>query len=122
MKEIEIIQTELIENLYNDLDNGAIIDEKGTRLLLEHYVDSIKGRKIEIFSNEHPPPHFTITYQGKSDSFNIETCEPLHNTLGNFKRNIKKWWLINKDNLIDIWNSTRPTDCTVGKIIIKEKI
>jgi hypothetical protein len=31
-------------------------------------------------------------------------------------KNIKDWFLYSKDRLIEVWNDTRPSDCTVGKI------
>ena len=81
-------------------------------------VGSYRGFKFEIFSREHPPPHFRAWYQGQSASFSIDTCERLRGNKG-LEQNesaIRKWWKDNKEKLIEVWNRTRPDDCPVGKI------
>jgi len=74
------------------------------------------GFKIEIFSNEHPPPHFRVYYQGETNNFRINDCAPLHgNALQRYYRDIRKWHKRNKGHLIQVWNERRPSDCPVGK-------
>lgn len=110
------LKSEIIASLEESIRQGPILNDKGMRRLEEKLVDKIDGLKVEIFSNEHPPPHFKVTYQGESNNFSIKDSEPLNgNGLKKWFRNIKKWHLENKDILINFWNVNRPTDCPVGK-------
>ena len=65
-------QDELAESFWN----GKIIDDHGNRSLTEATVARINKLKIEVFSNEHPPPHFRVIYAGKSNAFSIRDCTP----------------------------------------------
>lgn len=71
--------------------------------------------KIQVFSNEHPPPHFRVACDEGQNDFRISDCIPLHgNKLDRFYRQIKDWHKMHKQDLIDAWNNTRPSDCPVG--------
>ena len=117
MKEWKIeLPIELSKELEECFDMGPIIDDNEQRFLTEEVVDRIKGLKIEIFSNEHPPPHFRVCYSGECNNFTIQNCEAQNgNALSSYFRNIKKWHKKNKDILINFWNQKRPTDCVVGE-------
>ena len=94
---------------------GPLVDDAGTRQLEEEQFAAIGGLKVDIFSNEHPPPHFRVSFQGETNNFTISDCTPLNGSaLSRFFRNIKKWHKENKAGLIDFWNSKRPSDCPVG--------
>ena len=90
----------------------------GKRQSFKHLVGHLKGLKIEIFSGEHPPPHFRVEYSGESNSFRIDDGSPIYpnGDLKKYFRNIKKWHTKNKQLLVETWNNTRPSDCPVGKI------
>lgn len=45
---------------------------------IEFLVGFSKGLKIEIFANEHPPPHFRVLYQGESNNFRIADCSAIN--------------------------------------------
>lgn len=108
---LELVARELEESI----NEGPIVDDEGNRLLLEKYVSSIGGCKVSIFSNEHPPPHFHVTYNEEKNSFSIVDCTILEgNDLSQYFRNIRKWHKKNKVLLIKIWNDTRPSNCSVG--------
>lgn len=81
-----------------------------------HLVDKLGKIKIEIYSNEHPPAHFHITSNGLKASFAIENCSVLENSGFDSRsiKNIQDWFIYSKDKLIDVWNKTRPSNCTVG--------
>jgi type I restriction enzyme, R subunit len=82
---------------------------------IEFLVGFNKGLKIEIFSDEHPPPHFRVLYQGESNNFRISDCSAMNGDgLLQYFRDIRKWHKNNKHVLIDTWNRTRPSDCPVG--------
>jgi hypothetical protein len=112
----EVLPDEAAE-LEADLKLGPLLDN-GKRQLNEDFVDNIGGLKICVFSAEHPPPHFRVSFQGESANFTITTCDRLPKQLGleKFERNIRKWWKQNKLTLAQTWNAIRPTDCTVGVV------
>ena len=105
----------LAESLASDFQQGQIIDENGRRFLTEQIVANIDGLKIEIFSKEHPPPHFRVLYAGDTANFSIKDCEKLNGGLTRWERNIRNWHASHKDELIDTWNRVRPSDCPVGQ-------
>ncbi len=110
------VDGKLLDDLRSSFQHGPIVDDSGNRLLLEHEVGKLKGMKIEIFSDEHPPPHFRVKFGGETNCFHISNGEPMYpNALKPYYRNIKKWHKENKQGLIDMWNNTRPTDCPVGR-------
>jgi len=79
-------------------------------------VDRINGIKIEIYSNEHPPPHFHIITQGSRASLRLDNGDILENSgfSGKQIRTVQAWFLKSKDKLIEVWNRTRPDNCQVG--------
>lgn len=93
-------------------------DATGAVLLEDAQVARFNGLKVEVFSNEHPPPHFRVKYQSESNNFTICECEPLNGgSLRKYFGNIKKWWNDEgKELLIKAWNERRPSDCPVGRV------
>ena len=87
---------------------------------IEFLVSFGNGFKVEIYANEHPPPpHFHVKYKNEENSFRISDARPLHaDGLDRHFRNIKKWHALNKTRLVEVWNSTRPAECPVGKISV----
>ena len=81
-----------------------------------HLVDRLGKIKIEIYSQEHPPAHFHITANGLKASLSIDDCSILENNGFDNKtmKNIQDWFLYSRDKLIEVWNITRPANCTVG--------
>lgn len=116
MKEWSIEVSEALEKELEDcFSMGQIIDDEERRYLTEDVFDRLNGLKIEVFSNEHPPPHFRVCFSGECNNFTISECSPLNgNALSGYFRNIKKWHKKNKKQLISFWNEKRPTDCPVG--------
>ena len=96
----------------------SIYEEDGEVFLIEakQEVDRLDGLKIEIFPNEHPPPHFHVTSPNIKASFDIQSCKLLKGHIcGSDRKKIEFWFSHSKSKLVEIWNSTRPTSCTVGK-------
>ena len=92
-------------------------EDDGELVLIEirQLVARVNGLKIVINSNEHPPPHFHVTSPNVNASFSIEGCEKLEGSIRSQDlRKIKYWHQHAKPLLIDVWNSSRPTNCTVG--------
>ncbi|GMQ49376.1 DUF4160 domain-containing protein [Vibrio sp. 10N] len=82
---------------------------------IKHLVSNQGGVKIEIFSDEHPPPHFHVKSGDIDASFSIEDCSVVDGTVRNKElKAIKFWHNSLKQKLIEVWNETRPSDCTVG--------
>ncbi|UVT20815.1 MAG: DUF4160 domain-containing protein [Nitrospira sp.] len=107
--------TELAESLASDFQQGPLQNDQGQRLLGEELVDHLNGLRIEIFSNEHPPPHFRVRYAGETANFTIKDCRKLNGGLDKWERNIRAWHKVHKTCLIQVWNRTRPSDCPVGE-------
>ena len=115
------VDQSLVEILAESIQQGPMTDRNGMRLLTEKTVARWNGLKMEIFANEHPPPHFRVKYQKSTANFRISDCSLINGSgqiLG-FENNIIDWWKNNKQNLIDTWNQFRPSDCPVGKYIDK---
>lgn len=97
----------------------SVITQDGNVAEIRKLVDRIDNIKIEIYPNEHPPPHFHIKTSNFNVSLTIMDCEILEGSLksNDFKK-IKYFHERNKDKLIKVWNELRPTDCPVGPIVI----
>ena len=78
----------------------------------------VKGLSIIIWADEHPPPHFHVSYQGEDASFSIVDCSRLRGSRGveRYDGEIRAWWGKNQNLLIEKWNASRPTECPVGPI------
>lgn len=113
-REWTIDATELAASLAASFAAGPIVDDRGNRFLTEETVAQLNGLKIQIFSREHPPPHFRVSYAGDSADFEISNCAKLVGGLSKWERTIRAWHAQNKPKLIETWNRTRPSDCPVG--------
>ena len=105
---------ELEAELAESFQKGPIY-KGGLRFLNEELVERIDGLIIEIFANEHPPPHFRVKYAGETANYTIKDCRKINGGLSRWQRNIKEWHQQNKPLLIEIWNKSRPSDCPVGE-------
>lgn len=118
-------RNECVNALGESLDSGPIHKLKEETdgiheevFLQKQLVSRFGAFAVHIYADEHAPPHFHVEYNGDSNSFSIETGEPLHpnNGLSRYFRNVKKWYRKSRPILIDAWNNTRPSDCVVGPI------
>lgn len=118
------LDPDLVKPLEDDISQGEIIGyqngrpvRKDPEIRIDFQVAFFDGLKVELFSNEHPPPHFRVKYQGSTANFAIADCHPINGDSGvlRYRRNVKRWWKGNKQLLIKIWNERRPSDCTVGE-------
>jgi len=101
----EVKDQNSLDALERSFIQGPIIDDSGRRSITEREVDRIGSLKIEVFSDEHPPPHFRVSYQGQSANFRISDCGKINGGLDRFRRNIRAWHAVHKDILI----ATLPT-------------
>ena len=99
-------------------DPCTVIEIEGELELIEikALVDNVRGMKIDIYPNEHQPPHFHVRSSTFQASFRIDDCSIIQGSIeGSSFRKILYWHKHSKDRLIKKWNTTRPTNCVVGK-------
>ena len=104
----------IAEQLSNSLFQGPILNHQGQRLLEEANVGRFGGFKVDIFADEHPPPHFRVSNQGENASYRITDGVKIVGGLDRYQRNIAERYQMNRMQLINAWNERRPSDCTVG--------
>jgi hypothetical protein len=98
----------------------SIWEENGELIFLhnKHLVERLKGLKIEVYSNEHPPPHFHVKSPNVNASFDIKDCAILNGKISKADHlKVRYWHQFSKSRLIDAWNSTRPFNCVVGEYV-----
>lgn len=105
----------LSDSITKDFNLGPIIDSAGRRLITEATIGYIGPAKVEIFSNEHPPPHFRVIFNNHTANFKISDCTKINGSLGKFEKNVTEWHKVNKTKIIEEWNSRRPSNCPVGE-------
>lgn len=115
------VSPEIIMTLRNDFERGLIDgwnpDGSPIRYNTRALVDRFEGLKVEIFANDHPPPHFRVKYQDSTANFRISDCHRMNGKgkILRYQRNIEFWWGQNKQKLISEWNARRPSGCPVGE-------
>jgi hypothetical protein len=82
--------------------------------LLDFLVDRFSGLRIEVFSREHPPPHFRVCADGESANYRISDCAQVSGGLRRYHSEIRRWHVKHKTELIKVWDERRPADCPVG--------
>ena len=108
------VPPELASSLAEDFAHGPVIRDDGTRYLTEETGARFDGLKIQVFSNEHPPPHFRVEYSGETANVSIKDCTRINGGLDRWLRNIRIWHGTNKQTLIDACDKNRPSDCPIG--------
>lgn len=110
--------TEAVEWLESLLNGPCeVVTHDGQDFIVEQrqLIERLEGLKIEIYPNEHPPPHFHAVAPKVDASFAIDDCRLLKGDIsGQDHRKIRLWHANFKPLLIDRWNATRPTLCKVG--------
>jgi len=97
---------DLAEGLEHILSGGYGVCEDGELYSIRHLVAKVNGLTIEIYSNEHPPPHFHVKGGGINVSFSIEDCSLLNGKINRNDEKLIEWWhKQGKNQLIEIWNS-----------------
>jgi hypothetical protein len=100
-----------LSDILKNLITYNSVDENEKLYSIRALVDSIHGMKIEIYSNEHAPPHFHVKGQNLNAVFSLEECELLKGDIGSREQKMIEWWhKRSKKILINFWNDTRPGD------------
>lgn len=73
---------------------------------------------VQLYADEHPPPHFHVCHAGESVAFSLDTGTRLPDMKGlkGFDKNVTRWWRNHQCELVAMWNRLRPTDCPVGPV------
>lgn len=100
--------------LFSDAKSG-----KNFLIFIKARVATIRGLKIEIYPNEHTPPHFHVKSPNISATFRIDDCSIINGEIGaNDYEKIIYWYKSGaKKLLVEKWNDTRPTNCIVGNYV-----
>jgi hypothetical protein len=113
---------EMTFELRRSIAVGRIIEisEDGNHryYITDAVVDRVRGLKIEIYANEHPPPHFHVIQNDGKASYALDDGRLLEasGSTRHFTKNIEAYYINNRAKLIEFWNSTRPDGCTVGPV------
>lgn len=110
---------ESLDVLSKLLSGGFAVWKDGSLYEIKNLVDKVGRFKVEVRSDEHPPPHFHLTGGRVNASFTIEKCECFRGRIYPGDAKIIQFWYNagGREKLISAWNSTRPTDCPVGKFV-----
>ena len=95
----------------------TIIGQNGEVVEQRELVQKIDGFNIEIYPNEHLPPHFHVKGPDINVSISIDTCEILKGTLKrSTKKKVEYFHSMHKARLVEVWNKLRPSDYERNKI------
>lgn len=99
------------------LNSGCYIWDDGELINAKQLVAREKGLKIEIYPDEHAPPHFHVKSAYINASFTIKECDRIQGDISRKDEDLIKYWHNRfQEKLIDVWNQTRPANCPVGAI------
>lgn len=114
---IEDLEANLADFLSHESEVMEDLDGSLYLVFQRHLLEHLGNLKIELYADEHAPPHFHIKANGINASFSIDSCEPIAGELpSKYEKKVRMWFPHAKPKLIDLWNRTRPIDCPVGKI------
>jgi hypothetical protein len=68
------------------LSGGFSVWEDGSLYNIKQLVARVNGLRIEVFSREHPPPHFHISGGGIDATFSITECVHLEGKVGRHEK------------------------------------
>lgn len=72
-------------------------------------IQTIDKIKIDIYSREHPPPHFHAKFAEYEELIIIDTLETYAGGIPKSQRNkVIKWAAANKSNLLTIFQQLNP--------------
>lgn len=107
--------TAILEEL---LSGGYSIWDDGSLYFIKQLVAKVNNLRIEVFPDEHPPPHFHVVYPGVNASFALADGSLIKGQIGRREHGLVKWWYDRKRSLvIKAWNDSRPSDCQVGPFV-----
>ena len=109
---VELEDRDAVTELYLLLEADLAPEpELGPTKIIKYLVARVKDLRIDIFANEHPPPHFRVSANGETANYRIDDCSQLNGGLRRHHASIRRWHAGNQQILIDAWNRMRPSDC-----------
>lgn len=95
------------------------IDHAGQPIEKRYLITRIGNIKLEVFPNEHPPPHFHIKSPDMNATFEIVSGKLLTGQVDSqIRKKVEYFHTTHKRTIIDVWNKLRPDNCPVGKIFV----
>lgn len=85
--------------------------------LLHFLVDRVKNVRIEVWPNDHDPPHFHVRISGGQYcvSYRIDSLDRLAGDCpSHLEREVREWARDNQSLLMQAWDSTRPAIIAAG--------
>lgn len=111
------VELEQLSKILNSLMSMTIVHEDGRVYESRKLIDRVEGMKIEIYPNDHNPPHFHVRGPEVDAKFSIEDGSHLKGGISrNQLKKIQYFYQRMRPHLIREWNSLRPDD-GVGKVI-----
>jgi hypothetical protein len=109
------LEQQLSEELESFLGPESLSDPDGNSW--RYMLGWLGSAKIELFSDEHPPPHFHVRSPDFDAAFAIADCRLIQGQVsGRVHRRIREWFAQEKPRVVKMWNATRPRDCPVGDV------
>ena len=72
-------------------------------------IHQLDGVKIQMYMNDHPPPHFHVAYGEYEAQVEIATQAIMHGTLPKNKlKKVRDWGKENEANLLTLFNRLNP--------------
>jgi hypothetical protein len=100
------------------LGGGYSIWDDGSLYFIKQLIAKVRNLRIEVYPDEHPPPHFHVVYPGVNASFALSDGSLIKGQIGNRERALVKWWYDrSRKFVIQAWNDSRPNDCQVGPFV-----
>lgn len=101
-----------LEFLLDKYINNTIVHETGQVLFIKELVDRVRNMKIEIYSNDHNPPHFHVKSKcGTIDAkFSLNDCSFISGDISSKdQKRIEAFFKDKKEELNKTWEVTRPS-------------
>jgi hypothetical protein len=107
-------QSELASVLSRLLVSGLAGWDDGSLYHIRARVASIHGLALHVFPLDHDPPHFHVVGADVDAKFSLDSCQPMSGRLDGKSVKLIQWFFANggRDQLIAMWNRTRPADVT----------
>lgn len=106
--------TEVLSEL---LSGGYSVWTDGSLYNIRQLVARVRGLQIRVYSNDHSPPHFHVHSSDVDASFRIDDGTFLSGNIDGREQRLVQWWYErSRALLVNVWNSTRPSDCPVGPV------
>ncbi len=110
---------EMLNRRLNQIIANTSVGPEGQILEIRALIHRLGNVRIEIYPNEHPPPHFHVRSPEIDASFSIVECNYLEGNIDNkTKKHVEYFHQHHSELLIKAWNQLRPSNCPVGLINI----